>query len=952
MANNIKGITIEIGGDTTKLDSALKSVNKETGSLKRELKEVEKSLKLDPGNAELLAQKQKILNESIEATNEKLKTLKEAEEQARKAFEAGELPEEKYRALQREIVNTEAELKKLNEEAGKSKISFESVGSSLEKTGAKIEGAGKKLLPVTAAIGAVGAASVAAAKDVDAGYDIIVTKTGATGKALQGLKDQMDNIFADLPTDAETAGIAIGEVNTRFGLTGDALGELSAEFIRFAEINGTDLNNSIDSVDAIMTKFGVDTSETGNVLGLMTKAGQDTGLSMDTLYSALEANGATLKEMGLGLVESVNLMAQFEASGVDAGTALAALKKAQQNATAEGKTLDQALNEQIEAIKGASTETEALQIATELFGKKGAAEMTQAIREGRFSIDDLTGSLGDYKNTVQDTYNETLDPWDEMVVATNNLKLSGAELAKTFLSQLQPVITALVGKVKSFTQWFKNLDDNQKKTITTIAGVVAAIGPLLIIIGKVISIAGTITKTIGTIKTAVTGLNAVLMANPIGLIIAAITAVIAILVVMYNKCEWFRDGVNAIWAAVKDAFFKAFDGIKTFFTETLPNAFKTIVNFIQNNWQGLLLLIVNPFAGAFKLLYDNCETFRQFVDGFVQKIKDFFQKLWDGIVNIFQNVGKWFSDRFTEAYNNITKAFQNIGQWFGQRWTDIKNALSQVATWFQKMFQDAYTNLTNVFKAIGQWFAARWTDIKNALSQVASWFQTTFQNAYTNVTNVFKAIGQWFSARYTDITNAIKGIPEYFRTCFQNGYDAITGVFKGIGDWFKTNVIDKIKSVFDNFNFKSIGENIVNAIKNGISSISLPKLSISWSTSEKKEGDGPLIKIPVPHLTWNALGGIMTKPTIFGMYGGSLQGGGEAGQEAILPLDIFYRRVENYIDSAVERTAFAAAGGTGGGNFIQNNNYYSPKELSPSEAARQTRNATRKMVQTITKGRN
>ena len=119
-----------------------------------------------------------------------------------------------------------------------------------------------------------------------------------------------------------------------------------------------------------MTKFGVDTSETGKVLGLMTKAGQDTGLSMDDLYRSLETNGATLKEMGLGLEESVNLLAQFEASGVDSATALAALKKAQQNATAEGKTLDQALNEQITAIKGASSETEALQIATELFGKK------------------------------------------------------------------------------------------------------------------------------------------------------------------------------------------------------------------------------------------------------------------------------------------------------------------------------------------------------------------------------------------------------------------------------------------------------------------------------------------------------------------------------------------------------------------------------------------------------
>ena len=320
MANNIKGITIEIGGDATKLDQALKDVNKNARSLKSELTEVTKSLTLDPKNTELVAQKQKILSESIEATNAKLKTLKEAEEQAKAAFERGELPEEKYRALQREVANTEAELKKLESEVKSLNPSLESMGKTLQDAGAKIEGAGKKLMPVTAGITAVAGASVAAAMDIDQGYDTIITKTGATGDALADLTEQMDDVFADLPTDAETAGIAIGEVNTRFGLTGDALEGLSKEFIRFSEINGTDLNNSIDSVDAIMTKFGVDSSETSKVLGLMTKAGQDTGLSMDDLYRSLETNGATLKEMGLGLEESVNLLAQFEASGAKEST--------------------------------------------------------------------------------------------------------------------------------------------------------------------------------------------------------------------------------------------------------------------------------------------------------------------------------------------------------------------------------------------------------------------------------------------------------------------------------------------------------------------------------------------------------------------------------------------------------------------------------------------------------
>ena len=173
----------------------------------------------------------------------------------------------------------------------------------------------------------------------------------------------------------------------------------------------------------------------------------------------------------------------------------------------------------------------------------------------------------------------------------------------------------------------------------------------------------------------------------------------------------------------------------------------------------------------------------------------------------------------------------------------------------------------------------------------------------------------------------------------------MTSVFKNIGSWFQTNVIDKIKSVFDNFSLLDAGKKIINSLVEGIKSIHLPKLSVSWGSEEKDEG-GAKIKIPIPHISWNALGGIMKNPTIFGMYGGKLQGGGEAGDEAILPLDIFYKRTEGYIDDAIARATAAAkgAGGSRGGDFIQNISIESPKPLSAYEVARQTRNQTRNMV--------
>lgn len=177
-ASTIKGITIEIGGDTTKLDKAISGVNKQSRDLQKELKEVEKGLKLDPKNTELLAQKQTLLKEAVAATSEKLDVLKSAEAQVQKQFENGEVSEEQYRALQREIVKTEADLKNLKTAAEDSNSTLEKVGEIAGKIGKKSEALGKKLLPVTGAIAGIGTASISAFNELDAGYDTIITKTG------------------------------------------------------------------------------------------------------------------------------------------------------------------------------------------------------------------------------------------------------------------------------------------------------------------------------------------------------------------------------------------------------------------------------------------------------------------------------------------------------------------------------------------------------------------------------------------------------------------------------------------------------------------------------------------------------------------------------------------------------------------------------------------------------
>lgn len=944
MANNIKGITIEIGGDTTKLDKALQGTNKEIKSTQSELREVERLLKMDPGNTEAMKQKQELLTKAVGQTKDKLDLLKDAEKQVEEQFKNGEASEEQYRAIKREVEATETQLKNLEKAAADSNVTLTKVGEAFGNVGDKLTTVGTKLTTVSAGIVGVGTASVAAAKDLDSGYDTIITKTGASGEALEGLQETANNVYGSMAVDMDDVGIAIGEVNTRFGATGTELETLSTQFLQFAQINDTDLNTAIDSVDSIMLKFGVDSSQTANVLGLLTKAGQDSGISMETLESSLQTNGAALQELGFDLTESVNLLAQMEASGVDTSTAMAGLKKAVANATKEGLSADEALTQTIDSIKNASSETEALQIATELFGNKGAAEMASAIRDGRLSVDDLSVSLSDYGDVVETTFNETKDPWDDATVAANNLKLAAADLGTSLLTTLQPMITSVVQKVKEFTQWFKNLNESQKQTIIKVAAVVAAIGPMLVIIGKICTGISSIINVVKMAQPVMAALNAVLAANPIILIVAAIAALIAAFVLLYNKCEWFRNGVNAIWEAIKTAFLTAFNAIKDFFTVTLPNAFNSIIDFVKNNWQALLLFIVNPFAGAFALLYNNCDAFREFIDNFVQKIKEFFQGLWDGLVAIFQGVGQWFTDRFTEAWNGIVAVFSAIGTWFGARWTDITMALASVAEWFRTTFTNAWNNIVAVFSAIGTWFGARWTDVKTALANVAEWFRTTFQNAWTNLTSIFAAIGSWFGARWTEIKTALSSVPEWFKTQFDNAWTNIKNAFANVTSFF-SELWEKIKGCFVNVG-TAIGSAVGDAFKTAINSC-LATIEgivnkfigmINGVIGIINEIPGvSLSKIDTLSLPRLAKGGVLREGTAMVA---------EAGPELISMVG--GKAVVTPLTGTAANTALADA--AAGNSFNQNINITSPRALTPYEIARQTRIQTRSMILAMGKG--
>lgn len=363
----------------------------------------------------------------------------------------------------KKLSTTDKELEEVNTKLGK--IDFTAFAQAWETVGDTISSVGSKAYD--------------AALELDEGYDTIITKTGATGDALDGLNDVANNIFGELPTTMADVGIAVGEVNTRFGLTDDALEGLSKQFIEFAEINGTDLNNAIDTVDKMIKQFGLDTDDATEVLGIMTKRGQETGISMDTLMSSISSNSATLKELGFSLEDSVNLLSQFEINGIDTSAALRSLKTSVNNAADGTLTAREALEKTIDSIKNAESSTEALSIAQSTFGTKGAQVMADGIRDGRINLDTLSDSLSKYSTTVTDTYEATLDPWDKLTVATNNLKTAGADLAGEALGTLEPALSGLVDVAKGVATAFTKMPTPVKTVVGVISGLGVGVGTVI-----------------------------------------------------------------------------------------------------------------------------------------------------------------------------------------------------------------------------------------------------------------------------------------------------------------------------------------------------------------------------------------------------------------------------------------------------------------------------------------
>lgn len=394
----------------------------------------------------------------------------------------------------------------------------EAVGTSMtEAISSKMSSAGDALTKgITAPIAAIGVAAVAAWNEVDAGLDTIITKTGASGEALEEMNGILEDITTSIPTDFETAGAAIGEVNTKFGATGQALEDLSSKYIKFAKLNGTDVSKSVDVTSKALAAFGLGAEDAGALLDALNATGQATGASVDSLASSLTANAPAFQELGLSIEQATVMLGQLEMSGANSETVMGGLRKALKNAAEDGIPLDQALSDLQDTILNGKDGVDGLTASYDLFGKSGDA-IYNAVKNGTLDFQNLGGAIEDFGGSVDETFDATLDPMDEMTTTLNQLKLTGSDLVVAAGPLITDILGGLATGATAVTEAWRSLSPEMQTTVVAIAGVAAAAGPILSIGGAIIGGITTLTGGLGALSggIAATGTASAAAAAPV-----------------------------------------------------------------------------------------------------------------------------------------------------------------------------------------------------------------------------------------------------------------------------------------------------------------------------------------------------------------------------------------------------------------------------------------------------
>lgn len=762
-------------------------------------------------------------------------------------------------------------------------------------------------------------ASYEAWQSYDEGADTIIAATGATGEAADELIGVYENVAKNVRGSFEDIGTAVGEVNARFGSTGGELQTLSEKFLKFADINGMDVKTAIDNTQSALAAFGLGAEDAGNLIDVLNKAGQDTGVSLDTLTQQLVANAPALQEMGMNASDSAFFIANLSKNGVEASSVMAGMKKALATAAKEGKPMSEAMKEIEASIKDASSTTDAITIATELFGAKAGPAIATAVRDGKLSFEEFGTTLTDFQGNVETTYDAMQDGPDKVALAMQNLKLEAAkvfdaflqehgpqieEMVNNFTENILPKVTEVLSAILDGVNWFiDNLPTLTGLLASAAAGLAAYFAYTTAI--KVMKEGWMALEIVQKAVTAAQWLmNAAMNANPIGIIIGLVAALVAAFIYFWNTSEEFRQFWIDLWENIKEAVSEAWEAITKWFSEAwekIKEIWGKVGDWFKEIWEN----IKKAFSNVKEWFTEKFTAAKDGIQNAWAKVKDWFANVWKGIQQAFQNADKWLSEKFGAAWDAIKLVWNAVTGYFKTIWESIKQIFSVVKDVLTGNWKDAWNGIKGIVDTWKKYFQGIWDGIKNVFSKVNTWFSDKFGAAWTAIKEKFSPISKWFS----DV------------------WDGIKKIFKGAGDWFG-DVFNKVGKAV-----KAPLNAVIKAMNKVIRGLN--KISIDIPDWVPGVG-GKTFGFNIGEIPELAQGGVLRRGQM-----GLLEG---SGAEAVVPLErnkAWINAVTNELMEQLQAKGIL----TGSSSSVSNARDYNftqiinaPKQPSRIELYRQTRN--------------
>lgn len=849
MANRIKGITVEIGGDTTGLDKALKSVNTSIRSTQSALKDVNRLLKLDPSNTELLSQKQRLLKDAIAATKEKLDSLKVAQEQAKQQLENGELGQDKYDALQREIVETEEELRRLQQEAATTNTALSKidvVGQKMEAVGNSIAGAGKKMMGVTTVIGGVGVAAVKTAADFDSAMSQVAAVSGATGKDFDNLRNKAREMGSKTKFSATEAAEAMNYMAMAGWKTEDMLDGIEG-VMNLAAASGEDLATTSDIVTDALTAFGLSAKDSGHFADILAAASSNANTNVSMMGETFKYCAPIAGALGFSAedtAEAIGLMANAGIKSSQAGTTLRTIMN---NLAGEVKISGKAIGDVTIATTNADgsmrdlsdiladcrsafgnlTESEKAQAAESLVGKNAMSGFLALMNAGQGDIDKLSSAIENCDGSAEKM---AMTMQDNLAGQLTILKSQLQELAISFGDILMPAIRSIVSKLQGFVDKLNGMDEGTKRTIVTIALLVASIGPLLIIIGTAISKIGIamqgfvkLANGISKLKIAVQGGTGVLgklgaalggISAPVLAVVAVIAVLVAAFVHLWKTNEGFRDAIIGTWNRIKDTISGFCQGIVDRLN-ALGFQFTDIVDVLKTVWDGFCQVLAPIFEGVFNNIANILSTVTGVITGILDVFIGIFtgnwSQAWTGVKEIFSSIWNGITSFFTNILNVIKGVADVVLGWFGTSWNEV---WTNIKTFFEGIWNGIATFFTTIWETLKNIVTAGIMAIGSILSAafdiITFPFRFIWENCKKIIISVWDAIKSKVSTVIHAVASVISTVMNAIKTVFSTVWNAIKTVV--------TTVVNAIKSVVTTvFNaIKSTATIVWNAIKTAV----------------------------------------------------------------------------------------------------------------------------------------